>query len=372
MPANRHTLQRLTATRVQWGRRRLDYFAGCDYLGLSQDPRILDAFCSAAKRHGTGVGASRRTTGNHPLYAALESALCDFFEAPAALLTSTGYTANEVVAQGLAGSFTHALIDAQAHPSLQDAAVFLGIPVRTFRHRDAQHLRTLERRLPAGARTIVLTDGMFARDGSVPPLAEYRSQLRPSTWLWIDDCHAAGILGTHGRGSLEHCGIGRRRCIQTLTLSKAFGSHGGAILCDAATRRSLIEHSRCHAGSTPPLLPAAAAALRSLDICRREPGRRQRLLERSVAVKQALIAAGLPMEETPGPILALMVNQASASRWQRRLLECGIYPPWIQYPGAPAGGYFRFAFCSEHSERATKNLLQALTTTPPRPHASKR
>lgn len=89
-------------------------------------------------------------------------------------------------------------------------------------------------------------------------------------------------------------------------------------------------------------------------------------------MKETLLKAGLPVEETPGPILSLVVNPASASRWQRRLLERGIYPPWIQYPGAPAGGYFRFAFCSEHSERATQNLLQALTTTPSRPHASKR
>lgn len=353
-------LPRINATQVMLDRRRLDYFAGCDYLGMAHHPVVRDALIRAAHSQGVGVSASRKTTGNHPVYLELEAALSGFFEAPRALLASTGYTANLIAAQGLADRFSDVFLDERSHPSLRDAARFLNARVRTFRHRDPEHLARLQRGLPTRARIAVLTDGVFARDGAVAPLWEYQQILRPSAWLWVDDCHGAGILGTHGRGSLELEGIHRRHVLQVITLSKAFGTHGGAVLADDTVIDAILARSDCHAGSTPPALPIAAAALAAVEFCRMNPARRLRLAEITLRFKSQLLHHGWVDELTPGPIFPIEATRKRAEQLRDSLLKHRIFPPWIQYPGGPKRGYFRFALCSEHSDSVLRRLKEAL------------
>jgi len=212
----------------------------------------MAAVTAGLRRYGLNVAASRVTSGNHALYLQLEKKLARFFRMPAALLVSSGYAANLTVAQGLARQFSHALIDAAAHPSLQDAAVALECPVMTFSHRSVSGLAAALERCGTECKPIVLTDGLFARDGTVAPLREYLSTLPAQGMLLVDDAHGAGVLGNSGRGSLEHCGAHEgQRVIQTITLSKAFGTYGGAILASRPLRQRLATKSRLFAGSTP-------------------------------------------------------------------------------------------------------------------------
>src|SRR5439155_13186649 len=183
-----------------------------------------------AQKYGLNVAASRLTTGNHLIYGRLERSLADFFDAPNVLLVSSGYLTNLVVAQALAGNFSHVLLDEDSHPSLSDAARFFDCPVLRFKHRNSDAVATSVRRCGPGAKLILLTDGMFSRDGSIAPLADYVRVLSRDAWMLVDDAHGAGVLGRTGKGSLEHAGVTRRRIIQTTTLSKAFGAYGGAIL----------------------------------------------------------------------------------------------------------------------------------------------
>lgn len=353
-------LPRVNATQVMFHRRRLDYFAGCDYLGMAHHPAVREAMVQAARSSGMGVSASRKTTGNHPIYLALEASIESFFGAPRALLASTGYTANLIVAQALADRFSDVFLDERSHPSLRDAARFLGGRLRPFRHRDPEHLVRLQRSLPPRARPVVLTDGVFARDGAVAPLLEYRRILRPEAWLWVDDCHGAGVLGANGRGSLELEGIDRGRLIQVITLSKTFGAHGGAVLAEDEIVDAILARSDCHAGSTPPAIPIAAAAKAAIDFCRADPGRRERLAEITVRFKSRLLGCGILDELTPGPIFPIEATPERAVRLREILLENRIFPPWIQYPGGPRNGYFRFALCSEHADPVVNRLGNAL------------
>src|SRR5439155_17340644 len=98
---------------------------------------------------------------------------------------------------------------------------------------------------------ILLTDGMFSHDGSAAPLAEYLTILPKDALILVDDAHGAGVLGKSGQGALEHAGVSRRRIIQTITLSKAFGIYGGAILGTARLREKIFCRSRMFIGSTP-------------------------------------------------------------------------------------------------------------------------
>ena len=129
-------LQQTDRTYFFFRGRKLSYFGGCDYFRLTSHPAVLRAVRDGLNQFGLNVAASRKTTGNHRLYEELERKLARLFTAERAVFVSNGYLTNLVVAQALAGEFTHALVDARAHASLQDAAALLGCPVIRFAHRD--------------------------------------------------------------------------------------------------------------------------------------------------------------------------------------------------------------------------------------------
>jgi 7-keto-8-aminopelargonate synthetase-like enzyme len=355
------TLQQVNRTYIRQHGRTLSYFGGCDYFRLASHPAVLAAVRDGLRRFGLNVAASRRTTGNHPLYPELEKQLARFFGAEAALLTNSGYVTNLVVAQGLAGQFSHALLDARAHAALQDAAPFLNCPVLTFEHRDAADLSRALQRCGPGARPIVLTDGMFSHDGSVAPLKAYLKLLPADGLLLVDDAHGAGTIGRSGRGTVELAGVSRARVVQTITLSKAFGVYGGAVLGSRSLRGRLAATSHAFIGSTPLPLPLANAAGAALRVLRTDRRLRQRLEQNSSFVKNTLRDAGLALPDAPGPIVALHFADAKHNaRMTRALLAANILPPLIQYLGGPAHGYFRFVISSEHTPRQLKNLVQAV------------
>ncbi len=354
-------LRFVSPTEVLGHGRRLVYFGGCDYHRLSFHPRVRAAARAVLARDGPGVAASRLTTGNHPLYEELEAWLARFLHLPRVVLVNCGYASNLVAAQALAGEVTHAWLDARAHASLRDAAQFLGCPVAGFGHRDPADLRRQLARLPRGARPVVLTDGLFAHDGSLAPLAEYLAALPRRGWLVVDDAHGLGVLGEHGRGTLEACGVADPRVILCGTLSKAFGAFGGLVAGERQLLERVVARSRAFGASTPPPLPAVAAALAAGRLIAGDAALRARLRANAVVVRGAARAAGWPVPEPDTPILAVEPKSATAvTRWRQRLLRAGICPPLIRYPGGPRDGYFRFALSSAHRPEELARLITVL------------
>lgn len=353
--------RQIERTYVLWQNRKLSYFAGCDYFRLASHPAVLAAVKEGLDAYGLNVAASRLTTGNHPLYHRLETALAEFFAAPSALLTATGYAADLVAAQALDGPFSHVLLDARAHASLRDATRFFTCPVLEFKHCDVRDLSRRLRRLRGRARPILLTEGVFAHNGEMAPLAQYLEALPANGQILLDDAHGAGVLGAAGRGSAEYAGVPRRRLVQTVTLSKAFGVYGGAVLCDPALRERIIRRSTLFGGATPLPLPLANAALASIAILRGDQGLRRRLSHSIDYVKSALRSMGLAVPLTPTPIFAVSPRRASEAESIRRgLLAHGVFPSFIRYPGGLSRGYFRFAISSEHSRGQLDDLLAGL------------
>jgi len=355
-------LQQIDRTSVRFRGRKLIYFSGCDYFRLASHPRVLAALEEGLRRFGLNVAASRLTTGNHHLYARLETRLANFFGAESALLVPSGYMSNLVAAQALAGNFSHALIDEQAHPSLIDAGRLLDCPVLRFKHRDPQDMASVLHRCGPESRVMLLTDGLFSDDGSTAPLRDYAKALPGDALMLVDDAHGAGILGKSGKGSLEHAGIGRRQVVQTITLSKAFGVYGGVILGTNSLRQKALERSRLFVGSTPLPLPLVHAAVCSLELVATDKTLRRRLAENSAYVKAALRSAGYALPEAPGPILAVLPRAQQAARdLYGVLFRSGIYPPLTRYPGGLTGAYFRFVFSSEHNRTQLDRLVEVLT-----------
>ncbi len=354
-------LQQVDRVFVQEGRRKLVYFAGCDYFRLASHPAILKAAREAMGRFGLGVSASRFTTGNHQLYEALEAVSARFFGAPAAVLTSGGYATNLVVAQALAGRVTHAVIDAQAHASLRDAAQALGCPVLEFRHLDPTSFAGAVQTCGKGARLLLLTDGMFPFDGAVAPLRKYAAALPSNGWMLVDDAHGAGVLGKRGRGAVEAEAVSRRRIIQTVSLAKAFGAYGGLILGAREFAGQLRRRSRQLIGATPVPLPLAAAALESMRLLRADETFRRRLRDNAELVRASLTGAGFALGATPSPIVPILPPTPQLSnQLGQALRSAGIHAPLIHYPGGPPSGYFRFVISSEHSPAQLTALARVL------------
>jgi 7-keto-8-aminopelargonate synthetase-like enzyme len=358
-------LDQVDRTYVWFRRRKLSYFGGCDYFRLSSRPEVTAAFKSGLKRYGLTVAASRKTTGNHVLYERLEKSLAEFFGAADAVLISNGYATNTAVAQALAGRFSRVLIDERAHASLADAAVFFGCPTICFPYRDAGAVGRIVRRSGRKSRLALLTDGMFAHNGELAPLAAYLSQLPGDAMVLVDDAHGAGVLGRGGRGTAEELCVRSSRIIQTISLSKAFGVYGGAVLGSRAVCERIRTASRLFGGNTPPLLPLAAAALAAVELLKREPVLLRRLHRNVNWVRTGLRGSGMHLADSPGPIVSVTPKRAGdAELMTGRLLARGVYPSFIRYPVGAKSGYFRFAISSEHRQVQLESLVSALLAGP--------
>lgn len=354
-------LQQIDRVFVRVRGRRLIYFGGCDYFRMASHPEVRRALQDGAVRYGLNVAASRLTTGNHQLFVTLETALAKFFGAEQAALFSTGYVTNLAFTQSFAGHFTHALLDARLHGSPRDAAELLRCPAKTFRHRDADDLGRQLKSCGRAARPLVLTDGMFSHDGSLAPLAEYLAVLPRTGMLLVDDAHGAGTLGRTGKGTPEVCGVRDERLVQSISLSKAVGVYGGALLGSAKIIRAVQERSHIFIGNTPLPLPLAAAALKSVQLLRRDPTLRARLIANTACLKTVLRMAEFPVVDNASPLVALVPRDAQhAARTERALLRAGIFPPLIRYLDGPPDGYFRFALSSEHTPAQLDRLAEVL------------
>jgi 7-keto-8-aminopelargonate synthetase-like enzyme len=346
-------VQQVDRTYVLWRGRKFSYFAGCDYLRLASHPAVLNAAHKSLDKFGLNVSASRKTTGNHQLYRELESVTRQFFKAEAAVITSTGYFTNIIAAQGLRGTIDQVFIDNRAHGSLRDAATFLGCPVTEFFHRNPHDLQRKLRAKTRRNRVALLTDGMFSTDGAIAPLGEYREILGPDALIWVDDAHAGGIIGRHGRGTVELAGLGRGNILQTITFSKAFGTYGGAVLCDRSRAAEIVEKSGAVGGNTPTPLPLVSATIEAIQLC--TGSLRDRLFKN---IERFWKTSGGSAPAILSPIILICPERADALR--RKLVAAGIYPPLIRYPGGPAKGYFRFAISSEHTPSQIESLAEAV------------
>ena len=353
-------LQQIKRTYVRVKREIFSYFGGCDYFRLSSHPQIVSAVAEGLGRYGLNVAASRKTTGNHAVYEQLERSLARFFAVESAVLVSSGYVASLAFAQAMAGQFSRVLIDDAAHAALFDAARFLDCAVERFPHRSVSEVQQAVTRAGRRSRLLLLTDGMFSRDGELAPLGDYLKILPPSGLVLVDDAHGVGTLGPGGRGTAELLGVATPRLIQAITLSKAFGVYGGAILATAALCEEIVAKSRLFVGNTPLPPPLAHAASQSLRLIRSDRAMRRRLEANTKRVKGTLRRAGFPVAETPSPIVSLFPRDArEAAQFRRLLLARRIYPSLIRYPGGPPGGYFRFALSSEHEPKQLDDLLSA-------------
>jgi len=335
----------ISATRVRLDGRELVTFAGCDYLGLAHDRRVVEALRGGADRCGISAGASRSTTGTCSAHERLEAELARLIGTEACALTPDGFLANLAAAEAIGPA--HALADADAHPTLVES---FGADVRRYPHLDAGAAAKLAEELRVdGGRLALCTDGVFAATGDVAPLDRLVAILRgPDDLLLADDCHGTGVLGVGGSGTPAHFGLDGTRLAVTTTLAKALGCAGGVV----GGASAIIERVRRTTAyvCTTPIAPAMAeAALEALRIIGQEPDRLDRLHDNERRMRSALHSVGIDTGGSPTPIFCFtMGTPDSMRRIERDLLRAGFLAPLVEYPGSPAGGCFRLIVTSEH------------------------
>jgi 8-amino-7-oxononanoate synthase len=343
-------------------------FSSNDYLNLAADARLARAAARAARRYGTGAGASPLISGCLPPLRRLERTLASWEESAAALVFSSGFAANLGVITALAGPDDVIFSDALNHASLIDGCRLSRASVHIYRHADANHLEGLFRREKRrAARRLIITESVFSMDGDWAPLADLLDMARRhDAMLVIDEAHASGVLGSHGRGLteilLDNRGPDDPRIIKVGTLSKALGSQGGFVCGSKTLIDWLINHSRPYVYSTALAPPTAAAACRAIGVIQEEPARRQRLLVLGDFLRGRLRASEYPETGSRCHIVPVIVGDASATmEVSRRLADQGILAPAIRPPSVPDGtSRLRISLTSAHTEEDAERLIGRL------------
>ncbi len=347
---------------VTIGGRAVILMASNNYLGLATHPALTRAAIQATERFGVGAGAARLVSGTLPPHEELETALAKFKGTEAALTFGSGYLANLGLIPALIGTDGLILADRLCHASLIDGCRLSGAGFRVYRHNDVAHLKSLLAKRPSKRDTLIVTDGVFSMDGDLAPLPELIELAdRYHARLFVDDAHGTGVMGAHGRGTLEHYGMESRLPFHMGTLGKALGTSGAYVAGPAVLIRYLINTARTFLFATAPPPATAAATVAALHVVEAEPDRRARLWDNRNYVYAGLTDAGFRLTASASPILPVLIGDAQkAVRMAGRLLELGVYAPAIRPPTVPKDtSRIRVTVTSEHSHAQLDRALAA-------------
>ncbi|QHM70342.1 8-amino-7-oxononanoate synthase [Mixta intestinalis] len=353
----------LTVNRAGWLQhdgRRYRNFSSNDYLGLSDDARIIAAWQQGAARYGVGAGASGHVTGYALPHGELEAELAQWLGYPRALLFNSGYAANQAAIGALAAAGDRILADKLAHASLLEAASLSPATLRRFTHNQAASLHRLLAS-PCSGETLVVTEGVFSMDGDSAPLEELHALTQQAGgWLLVDDAHGIGVQGEQGRGSCWQQHV--RPELLVITFGKAFGVSGAALLCNEQTADYLVQFAR-HLIYSTAMPPAQAEALRAaLRAVQQGDDLRQQLAANIARFRQGARQLGLPLVPSATAIQPLLVgDEGKALARSDALRQRGCWVTAIRPPTVPPGGArLRITLTARHRAEDIDSLLEAL------------
>jgi len=348
-------------------------FNSNDYLGLANDSRVIEAFKEGSQIYGAGSGASHLISGHSKAHALLEEKLASFMSAQVsnarALYFCTGYMANLAVITSLvenAEGEVEVFSEQFNHASIIDAIRLSKAPCTVYPHCDSERLRALLKASKANKK-IVVSDGVFSMDGDIAPLLELQSVCEEeNAWLVIDDAHGFGVLGTGGRGILEHFNIKSSQIIYMGTLGKAAGVGGAFICADATLIDWIIQKARSYIYTTAAPPACAHALLTSIEIIGNESGgaKRSHLNQLIDSFKTSLGVISKPWSLLPSqtPIQPLVIgSNESVMRASTLLEETGLWITAIRAPTVPVGtARLRVTISAAHTQDQVNQLVNDL------------
>ncbi|HML40471.1 MAG TPA: glycine C-acetyltransferase [Bellilinea sp.] len=342
------------------GRRVLN-FCSNNYLGLANHPRLKAAASAAIERYGVGPGAVRSIAGTMDLHLELERRLAAFKGVESAITFQSGFTANLAVLPALVGKEDVIFSDELNHASIIDGSRLSGARIVRFAHANAADL---ERQIQANAgsyrRALTVTDGVFSMDGDIAPLDEiYAVTERHDILLMVDDAHGEGVMGTGGRGIVDHFRLHGKVDVEVGTLSKAFGGVGGVVAGKAVIVEWLRQRGRPFLFSSAVTPPDVAAMIAAVDLLEESTELVDRLWENARYFKAEMKNLGFDTGHSVTPITPIMLGEAPlAQQFSRELFEEGLFAMALGYPTVPQGkARIRVMLSAAHNQ---SDLNQAL------------
>lgn len=339
---NERTLNSPQQTRVelQSGESVLNMCAN-NYLGLANHPAIVQAAKEALDRWGYGLSSVRFICGKQAIHQELEEALSRFLRTDDTILYSSCFDANGGLFETLLDADDAVISDELNHASIIDGIRLCKAKRYRYRNGDMNDLEDKLKQAKSEARyALVATDGVFSMDGYLAKLAEICGLAEKyGALVMVDDSHAVGFMGRHGRGTPEHCGVEGRVDIITGTLGKALGGASGGY---TTGRKEIIEllrqRSRPYLFSNSVSPSIVAASLKVLDLLQGSGELRERLMENTRFFRQRMTALGFSIVPGEHPIVPIMIGDAAkATRMADALLQKGIYVIGFSYPVVPQG-----------------------------------
>src|SRR6478609_4258495 len=347
---------------VRVGRRKVLMFGSNDYLDLITHPKVKEAAVQAIKKYGSGCSGSRLLNGTLDVHVKLEADLAAFVHKEAAIIFGTGFQANYATLSALTEKGDAMICDHNLHASLVEGA--LRSPARTvrFRHNDMEHFERCLENCPPEEKIFIVSEGVFSMEGDIADLPGISKLAKfYGARVYVDEAHGIGVLGPTGAGAAEHLGVLDDVDIVMGTFSKSLASVGGFIAGERAVVDYLKHTARPFVFSAS--LPAAsvAAVAAALQIMRKEPERRLRLLRIAQLLREELRARGfnvLPGETAIVPVV--IQEELDLCRLCKALLEEGIYINPVLRPAA-AQNLLRISCTAAHTDKHVDRLVATLT-----------
>ena len=326
------------------GRGKVLILSSNNYLGLSDEPSVVNAGIEGLKKYGAGTGSVRFICGTFTVHRELEEALARFVGTDASMSYVSAWNANEGLTATVAEEGDFVVSDALNHASIIDsirlAKAITKCTTGVYKHGDLDDLVEKLKANKSAKRRMIWTDGVFSMEGSIAKLPEILQIARDHDAIVVmDDSHATGVLGKHGRGTAEHFGVVGEVDVITSTLGKALGGAAGgfvagpAALCDLLTQRS---RPQLFSNALPPTV--AASALASVEFIEKHPERVKKLKENADYFRGAITEAGFKPLAGETPIVPIIIGEtADAIRMSDLMLEEGVFVTGFGFPVVPQG-----------------------------------
>ncbi len=358
------TLTDVRGIYAKWEGRGVTLFCSNDYLGLSVDLRVIQAFQDGAREFGVGAGASRLISGTSQAAANLEERIARFKQKESALVFSTGYLANLGVVSALCGRDDLVIADKLNHASIIDACKLSGAALRIYPHKDMNYLEKILKQSERFQKKLIITDSVFSMDGDLAPLPELvELKNRYGACLMIDEAHGTGVFGKSSRGVAEHFGVEDEIDISMGTLSKAIGVLGGFVAGSKELVNYLVNKSRPFIFSTalPPAI--CCAAEKAIHIIESNSSLREKLWENINQMKERIEKIGSrPEIQGLSPIIPVLIgSEEKALELSKKLLNRGFFVPAVRYPAVPKGkARLRITVSALHDKTTINKFIAAL------------
>lgn len=333
-----------------------------NYLGLTNDPRTIEAAQNVITTYGTGCTGSRYLNGTLDLHLELEEKLAKFMQKEACVLFSTGYQTNEGSIQVLADRNDIIFSDKDNHACIVVGTQLSNAKTVRYRHSDMDHLRFLLEKSDPDAGKIIVSDGVFSMSGAlakIPDLVQLAREFKAA--LYLDDAHAIGVIGDGGRGSASVFGLTDEIDLISGTFSKSFASLGGFIVGDKQVIEFIRHKAPSHifSASMPPA--NVATVLKSLEILQEEPWRLKRLEQISEYMRTELRNLGFNVWSSQSPIIPVVIGDMySCFEFWKDLFEEGVYVNAVVPPAVPPGqALIRTSYMATHTDEHLDNILES-------------